>query len=57
MEKRKYGKKGIAVLLLTSLMITACAGCSGNKGNAQQKVKGLDKLGNICFRGKITTLL
>ena len=35
MEKRKYGKKGIAVLLLTSLMITACAGCSGNKGNAQ----------------------
>lgn len=47
MEKRKYGKKGIAVLLLTSLMITACAGCSGNKGNAQQKVKGLDKLGKV----------
>lgn len=47
MEKRKYRKKGMAVLLLTSLVITGCAGCSGNKGTAQQKVTGLDKLGEI----------
>lgn len=44
---KKTGKKIWAAVLAGAMVLSCCTGCSSDKGTAQEKVEGLDKLGEI----------